>query len=539
MTEVPIRPSQQPEPDDWLGRVVSGKYRVVRLIGRGGMGRVYEVENIRIGRMMALKRIAPELTTNPEIVRRFELEARAAGRLLHENILAVTDFDRAEDGTPYLVMELLDGGSLTKVLKTVPFLDSQRATDLVVQACRGLAVAHAAGIVHRDLKPGNLFVCKRADGTELVKVLDFGIAKLKGEYADFGDETRPGCQLGTLKYMSPEQARGDAGVDARTDVYALGVILYQALSNKLPHLGADDVQIAVHRQKYEPIPLSQHRPDLSAQLCAVVERALAKNPEDRIPSVQALEQALLAAVRLPGASAADDGATQPPIEEPPDEPERARPSHSLEPVGTESRVPVQGARATRSRAIEFTAAVAFLGTLVAVASWRFFEHGSSSNSPTVAEPRMNRAATSSLGSAERGESVRASSSDDSGDHDVPNLADSDVHDVRNHDEPAQSSAQDGAPIGDRTPRLPGPRPSTVSNHGPLAASLPAPVKKAEVSTRTSHGQGGGHGKAEPVESSRDSSGTAKDNSKVLRSDHWGDNPYTGGTKGALPRTEQR
>lgn len=383
--------------DDWLGKVISGKFRVVRLLGRGGMGCVYEAVNIKLGRRVALKRILPVHMTNAEIVSRFEMEAKAAGGLLHENILAVTDFERAEDGTPYLVMELLEGQSLSALLKRVPFLDSRSALGLVVQACRGLAKAHEAGIVHRDLKPANIFLCQRADGTELVKILDFGIAKLKGAPPDGENTTRPGSIIGTPKYMSPEQARGDLAIDARTDVHALGVILYEALSNKLPHPGINDAQVLYHLQTTDPIPLSQHRPDLPAALCAVVAEALASDPDKRIPSAQALEQALLDVCCEPCARAADGGATRAAGDC--DGAGYGQLAASPNPVGAETTSPVQITKSVTSRSLGFAVILVSVGMSILIASWRIAPHSLVHVAAVQSNPAQRQAAPASAASS--------------------------------------------------------------------------------------------------------------------------------------------
>ncbi|MES1207003.1 MAG: serine/threonine-protein kinase, partial [Pseudomonadota bacterium] len=219
-----------------VGEIVGGKYRIVRLLAKGGMGVVYEAQHTVVRRRFAIKFLRRELAERRDILTRFQREAEAAGALENENVTAAVDFGVAEDGTPYILMEYLVGESLAALMERQGRLPVARATDLVIQACAGVAAAHAAGIVHRDLKPHNLFVCRRHDGTDLLKVLDFGVAKLQvAEEASAA--TRTGMVLGTAAYMSPEQARGERMVDGKTDVYALGAILYEMLSRKRPHPG--------------------------------------------------------------------------------------------------------------------------------------------------------------------------------------------------------------------------------------------------------------------------------------------------------------
>jgi serine/threonine-protein kinase len=273
-----------------LGEIVGGKYRLVRFLAGGGMGVVYEAQHAVVRRRFAVKFLRRDFSERREILLRFQREAEAAGALESENVTAAVDFGIADDGSPYIVMEFLVGESLEALLAREKRLAVTRAADLVSQACRGIAAAHAAGIVHRDLKPHNLYVCRRQDGTDLVKVLDFGIAKL--EAFDDGLATRTGLVLGTPAYMSPEQARGDKTVDARADVYGLGAILYQLLSGEKPHPGASHNAILHHIATQPPVPLRAEQLALPAALVAVIDRSLASDLEARFPSAEALAEAL-------------------------------------------------------------------------------------------------------------------------------------------------------------------------------------------------------------------------------------------------------
>ena len=283
-----------------LGTLIDSKYRLVRLLGTGGMSAVYEARHIQLQRRVAIKFLLPEIAAAPELIMRFRNEARAAGALQHENVAAVYDSGVAEDGSQYLVMEYLEGSDCAAALAAAGVFSRARAIDSIMQVCRGLAEAHEHGIVHRDLKPANLFLTKRADGADLIKVLDFGIAKLRRTpEADLSTGT--GATLGTPHYMSPEQARGDRDIDQRSDVYSLGVIFYEFLSGRKPHEG-DSVLQVLHRILTEPPPrLSQLRADLPASLCAVVERAMAKERDSRFGSMQAFLVALQALAAAPGA----------------------------------------------------------------------------------------------------------------------------------------------------------------------------------------------------------------------------------------------
>jgi eukaryotic-like serine/threonine-protein kinase len=275
-----------------VGRTEGGKYKLVRLLGEGGMGAVYEAQHMVVGRRFAIKFLHPDLAGNDEIVARFQREAQAAGGLENENIAAVVDAGTADDGAPYLVMEYLEGEDLAHLLFRTGPLPVPRAAYVMIQACRGLVAAHGRKIVHRDLKPENLFVCKRNDGSDLVKVLDFGIAKLHGGSSGTG-LTHTGATMGTPFYMSLEQARGAKEVDHRTDIYALGVILYEILSGTKPHPGESYNEILYHVISNEPAPLDAVREGLPAGLATVVHKAMAREPSDRYDSVVEFMEALI------------------------------------------------------------------------------------------------------------------------------------------------------------------------------------------------------------------------------------------------------
>lgn len=275
--------------DPRIGEIVD-RYTIVRRLGKGGMGAVYEALNVKIGRRMAIKFLLPEFATKPDILRRFRNEARAAGGLEHPNLAAVIDLGRANDGSPYLLMEYLEGEDCSKLLGRKGPLPVRRAANIVIQACRGLAVAHKAGIVHRDLKPENLFLAVGGDGTDLVKVLDFGIAKLRP--ADGSIATGTGETFGTAYYMSPEQARGSAEVDHRTDVWSLGVVLYEFLGGRKPFMNEQVLQVLHRILDSAPPPLAALRPGLPPALVAVVEQAMAKDITQRFQTVTDLADAL-------------------------------------------------------------------------------------------------------------------------------------------------------------------------------------------------------------------------------------------------------
>jgi serine/threonine protein kinase/Tol biopolymer transport system component len=256
------------------GRIL-GHYRVVERIGGGGMGVIYKAEDLRLSRTVALKFLPPELTRDPEAKIRFLQEARAASALDHPNICTIHEVGETDDGRLYLVMPCYDGETLRQRIERGP-LPIDEATDLAQQIARGLSKAHARGIAHRDIKPANLMIT--SDG--VVKILDFGLAKLAGAVAI----TRTGSSVGTPAYMSPEQARGE-DVDHRTDLWSLGVVLYEMLAGRRPFRGEHEQAILYSIFNEVPKPLAEIRPDAPLELVKIVDGLLAKDPGDRYPTV--------------------------------------------------------------------------------------------------------------------------------------------------------------------------------------------------------------------------------------------------------------
>lgn len=284
------------------GRVIGGKYRVRKLIARGGMGRIYEAEQLPLGRLVAVKVLHASADTPPDFTRRFLLEASTLAKLRHSNTVTLFDFGHdPELGTHYLVMELVDGRTLTRVLKQGP-MQVARALRLGVEIARSLAEAHRIGVVHRDLKPANLMVVNTAEG-EGVKVLDFGIAKLvAGVGVEDVEATRADRVVGSPRYMAPEQIRAEA-VDGRTDVYALAVILWEAIAGR-PLYDAPNHQDVLASHLRDPVP---SLPDGKAppEVEALLRSCLSKRPDDRPASIEIVLGALrglLAAIDSPGAT---------------------------------------------------------------------------------------------------------------------------------------------------------------------------------------------------------------------------------------------
>jgi serine/threonine-protein kinase len=281
------------------GETVGERYELQRLLGAGGMGAVYEARHKLIGRRCAVKLLHPQYAGQASMLTRFQREARAAASLENEHIAAVTDFGFAGDGVPFLVMERLEGEDLSALLAREGRLPVGRAVSLVMQACRGLAAAHASDIVHRDLKPANLFLTRRSDGGDLVKVLDFGIAKLLDADETGASITGTGKLLGTACYMPPEQAKGESDIDHRADIYALGAILYELLTATKAHPGTNYNAVLFHILTQKVVPLRALRPDLPADLERIVERAMAPDRRDRFARVTELHDALAAFASMP------------------------------------------------------------------------------------------------------------------------------------------------------------------------------------------------------------------------------------------------
>jgi eukaryotic-like serine/threonine-protein kinase len=280
-----------------LGTVVGGRYYVRKLCGEGGMGRVYEAEHIDIGRRVALKILHPAYSQTPDLVERLRREARAASKISHPNVVDVTDSGTTADGAFFFVMEYLEGVELGELIYREKRLDIRRTLIIGTQICRALQAAHEANVIHRDLKPENVLILKRDGQPNYVKVLDFGIAKsaaendLKESQGGQRRLTHPGMTMGTPEYMAPEQAAGKPA-DPRSDVYAVGGLLYEMLTGNAPFEGANFMEILHKKANSMPAPISAIRNDVSAQLEAVIMRALAKDPEQRQPSMEALEKEL-------------------------------------------------------------------------------------------------------------------------------------------------------------------------------------------------------------------------------------------------------
>jgi serine/threonine protein kinase len=292
--------------DSLVGKSLGDRYRLLGLLGSGGMGDVYLAEHILLGKRMAVKILKDDYSRNEELVKRFQQEAIAASRIGQENIVSVTDFGRTAEGALYFVMEALEGTNLKSLLTREGQIPLYRAIPILIQVSRALAAAHAQGIIHRDLKAENVMIVPRDEGGELVKVLDFGISKVSAlEQAGDGKRlTRNGAVMGTPDYMAPEQALGD-GVDQRADIYSIGVLTYEMVTGTVPFQSSSVMEVLVMHMRDRPDAPSKRRPDLGfpPELDAFVLKALEKEPDKRQQSMNEVKEELKRVARIaPGAS---------------------------------------------------------------------------------------------------------------------------------------------------------------------------------------------------------------------------------------------
>jgi eukaryotic-like serine/threonine-protein kinase len=282
--------------EDIIGSVIADRYHVIRKLGEGGMGQVYLAEHVKMGRMSAIKVMTQALANDIDAVGRFNREAANASKMSHPNIAAIYDFGETPEGLIYLAMEFVEGESLTKLCEALGALPVPRAADIARQVASALEAAHERGIVHRDLKPDNIMISRGRDGADLVKVVDFGIAKAAEGAGQ--KVTRTGLVVGTPEYMSPEQLTGDT-LDGRSDLYALALVTFNMLTGMLPFTGQTTQEALLKRLTDRPLSLAEARSDLvwPPALQAVLDRALSRLASDRYQHASEFGDAIVAAVR--------------------------------------------------------------------------------------------------------------------------------------------------------------------------------------------------------------------------------------------------
>ncbi|MDB4993801.1 MAG: Serine/threonine protein kinase PrkC, regulator of stationary phase [Myxococcaceae bacterium] len=299
-------------PDPLIGRTINDRFRITGLIARGGMGKVYRAEQSPLNRLCALKVLNPSYAgdVDPEFHKRFFLEASIASKLTHPNTVTIFDYGRTDDDIYYMAMEYLEGVTLHRAIRMAGHLPEDRTAHVTMQICRALREAHLLGVIHRDLKPANIFLVAHGDEPDFVKVLDFGLVKDVGEPKPGEDQlTQTGLFMGSPKYMAPEQIRGDR-VDARTDIYSLGVMMYEMLSGKVPFDRPNSVNTLMAHVNELPPPLRTTNPNvlLSAAMEDVVMKCVEKDPDLRFKSMDELLAALKRVMGV-GGSAFPPGAT--------------------------------------------------------------------------------------------------------------------------------------------------------------------------------------------------------------------------------------
>src|SRR5450432_2052713 len=275
-----------------VGQILAGKYRVERVLGQGGMGVVVAATHLQLGQLFALKFLLPHMCQHGEAVLRFSREARAAVQIQSEHVARVSDVGTLETGAPYMVMEYLKGSDLGEVVRMRGPLPIHEAVGFLLQACEAIAEAHALGIIHRDLKPANMFLTQRRDGSPLVKVLDFGISKALQDTLVSPSVTSTSAVMGSPLYMSPEQVRSSKSVDARSDVWALGIILQELLTGAPTYEAETASALMAMIAADPPTPLRQRRPDAPVALEAAILRCLEKDRERRTQNVAEFARAI-------------------------------------------------------------------------------------------------------------------------------------------------------------------------------------------------------------------------------------------------------
>ncbi|MCX7943391.1 MAG: serine/threonine protein kinase [Deltaproteobacteria bacterium] len=275
-----------------IGMILDNRYRIISKLGEGGMGSVYAAEHILLRKNVAIKVLRYDLARREEVVKRFQNEAIAASLIGHENIIEVTDFGRTPDGSVYFVMEYLNGLALADVIRSSGYITLRRAIPILLQITKALSVAHSRGIIHRDLKPENIVLIDKPDRKDFVKILDFGISKMLDTSDRAEKLTAMGMIVGTPEYMSPEQAAG-LPVDKRTDIYSLGVIMYEMMTGRLPFLADNAMRILMMHQTEKPVSPREINPEIHVGMEQIILKCMEKRPEDRFQDMSEITQSLI------------------------------------------------------------------------------------------------------------------------------------------------------------------------------------------------------------------------------------------------------
>jgi eukaryotic-like serine/threonine-protein kinase len=357
--------------DPFLGReILDGQFHIVQKIGTGGMGSVYKASQPEMNRMVAIKILHPKLVNRRDLTSRFRREARAMSQLSHPNTVKVFTYGELDDGSLYIVMELLEGRNLNQAVRREGPLPAERAIPVLIQVCAALQEAHTMGIVHRDLKPENIFLCNQGGLQDFAKVLDFGLAKVTERQMRPGSLilTQEGMVFGTPEFMSPEQAQGRE-LDARSDIYSLAVILYEAITGKLPFIAQTPMEFIQKHVLDRPMPMAERAPEIPipAGLEAVMAKALAKKPDDRWQSATQFAMALHGVLVGTSAEATSAGALSllPPTPAPP----------AAIPVTSVPEQPTQANRGLgRSQLLAVALGFLAVGAIVALLALRWLPH---------------------------------------------------------------------------------------------------------------------------------------------------------------------
>lgn len=506
--------------DSLIGTTLAGKYRIEARLNEGGMGTVYRATHVLMEKTVAIKVLRPSLAADEKIVARFSREARAASRISHPNALSVTDFGEDENGIVFLVMEFLSGKTLKQVIRDEGPLPLQRVVDITRQVGDALNAAHLQGVVHRDLKSDNIMLLDSIAG-DYAKVLDFGIAKINepGEARDAG-LTAPNLVIGTPQYMSPEQCSQETEIDSRSDIYSLGVILYEMLIGHVPFT-ADSPTMVMMKHLQEPVPsVLDERPDLPAAVGRVIARAMAKLPANRYQSIGELIEDLTIASGLAqfapvpaqpanvgaSATAVTDGPDEVTVvrtrEEPPPVPRRAPVTVPVQ-SATSGSMPPPSAASFNPLKVIIPSVIALLVVFVAIYAWKA---SSVANEPNAVQPQKELAAdpnsqpvqpgASPTGKSEEGIPVGGSIVPPANANVSPNanVAVSpepieDVSPVANANENSNTNSNTNSNSNRKPPPLPEPTRSVLPPEGvPSPAATKPPERASPVPTPTGPGE---------------------------------------------------